>query len=246
MRSSHDLKADAVARALAEDIVAKRLGAGVLLPAEARLSERLGVSRSVVREGIRSLAATGLVATRHGVGSLVNDSSLWNIFDPLVLEAHVATGCLPSLVGELVELRRLVEVSAAGLAAERVSDIERQELHQWHQRMQQLIDDPQAMAQADIRFHDVIVAAAKNRFLHAAMEYVRPVLTRARVRTAELGGRSGRRSAQRAHTAILSCIDNCDAEGARTAMREHVRLAEDDIRAAMLAIEPPAGVAMGG
>lgn len=239
-RQGSRLKPDQVAAALAQDVVSRQAPAGSLLPTEAQLVERFGVSRSVVREALRGLAATGLVETRHGVGSIVNDERRWDVFDPQVLEAHVTTGSLPAIVGELVEVRRLVEVEAAALAAERASAAERRTLRHWLDRMEQLMDEPPAMAQADIAFHDIILEAAGNRFLHAVMEYLRPVLTRARVMTSELGGRAGRRRAQTAHAAVLERIEARDPAGAREAMREHVLVSEDDIRNAILRLGPEA------
>lgn len=240
------MKPDAIGRELAEDIVAKRVPPGSLLPTEAQLSERFGAGRGAVREAIRSLAAAGLVETRHGVGSLVNDGARWNVFDPVVLRAHVTTGNLPALTNELIELRRVVEVEAAGLAAERIDAAGVRALRTWHDRVAHVLDLPESMAEADIAFHGVILEVAANRFLHAAIEYVRPVLSDARRMTAELGGPEGRRTAHAAHALILRSIEAGDAERARAEMRDHIRASEGDIRAAMLQLGPRAATVESG
>lgn len=233
-----DSKALRIAKSIIGDVVIGDVPPGNLLQTESQLSTRFSVSRGVVREAMRIVAGTQLIETKHGVGSIVNSADRWNIFDPLVLDSHVETRSLPRIVDELIEVRRLVEVESAGLAAERVQPRALQTLELWHQRMEHVLEDAEAMAAADIGFHETILSAAGNRFLSTAMGYLKTVLTEARRRTAAQGGSSGRRTAFEAHGQILTAIRDREPDAAREAMRQHVVRAEGEIRVAILRLEP--------
>jgi DNA-binding FadR family transcriptional regulator len=104
------------------EIVSGRLAPGDALPREVAVAERFGISRGVARECLRALEERGLVTVRHGSATTVNARADWDLFDELVLVAALQGPCAPRLLGEYLECRRIVEVQAAGLAAERASD----------------------------------------------------------------------------------------------------------------------------
>jgi DNA-binding FadR family transcriptional regulator len=106
---------------IGEAIVAGRYTAGMSMPPEPVLCEELGVSRTVVREAVKSLIAKGLVTTGPKVGTRVLTEEHWNWFDPDVIAWKAKAGITPEFLRDLLELRRLVEPAAVRMAAERAT-----------------------------------------------------------------------------------------------------------------------------
>jgi DNA-binding FadR family transcriptional regulator len=97
---------------LGEAVVAGRYAIGASIPAEPILGEELGVSRTVVREAIKSLAAKGLIVTGPKVGTRVLPKDKWNWFDPDVITWQARAGLTPEFLRDLQDLRRVVEPAA--------------------------------------------------------------------------------------------------------------------------------------
>ena len=106
---------------LGEAIVSGRYPAGATIPPEPLLGAELGVSRTVIREAVKSLVGKGLVSTGPKVGTRVLSSEHWNWFDPDVVTWQSRTGLTREFLRELQELRRVVEPAAVRLAAERAT-----------------------------------------------------------------------------------------------------------------------------
>jgi len=106
---------------LGEDIVSGRYAVGAALPPEPMLCETLGVSRTVIREAVKSLAAKGLLVTGPKLGTRVLPEEHWNWFDPDVVAWQSSAGLSREFLRDLQELRRLVEPAAVRLAAERAT-----------------------------------------------------------------------------------------------------------------------------
>ena len=115
---------------LGEAIVAGRYGAGNSIPPEPLLCEELGVSRTVVREAVKSLVAKGLVSTGPKVGTRVLTSDQWNWFDPDVMAWQAEAGLSPEFVRDLQDLRLIVEPAAIRLAAQRATPQDIDEIEQ--------------------------------------------------------------------------------------------------------------------
>src|ERR671938_942803 len=109
-------------RVLIADIVGGRLAEGDPLPRETSLATQFGVSRGVARECIRGLEERGLVRVKHGRGATVTPDDRWNVFDPEVLGALLDGHQGADILGEYLQCRRILEVEAAGLAAERATE----------------------------------------------------------------------------------------------------------------------------
>ena len=109
-------------RVLIADIVGGTLPAGAALPREADLASGFGVSRGVARECIRGLEERGLVTVKHGRGATVSEADRWDVFDPEVLGALLDCEQGADILGEYLECRRILEIEAAGLAAERATE----------------------------------------------------------------------------------------------------------------------------
>lgn len=230
------VKADVLVADMAQRIVDGQLAPSSLLASENELSQQYSMSRPHVRQALQRLAAAGLIETRHGLGSCVNPKRAWNLFDPMLLHAFVQSGNLAAIATELVELRRMVEVECCRLAAGNIRRDELHDLEMWLTRMEAALDNSEVMAQADVRFHDVIIAASRNRFLQGIMSYLAELLTQVRTLTMQTGGLTGRRRAQTHHQMIYDVLVAGDANAAEDAMRAHMKQLEEDMTQALLVI----------
>ncbi|MGF6348081.1 FadR/GntR family transcriptional regulator [Variovorax sp. W2I14] len=150
---------------LGEAIVAGRYAIGASIPSEPVLGEELGVSRTVVREAIKSLAAKGLIVTGPKVGTRVLPQDKWNWFDPDVITWQSRAGLTPEFLRDLQDLRRVVEPAAVRLAAERAEEQDIEEIERAYAGMKEAIENGGDYVTFDLRFHNGLLAAARNRML---------------------------------------------------------------------------------
>jgi GntR family transcriptional repressor for pyruvate dehydrogenase complex len=218
-------------RVLIGDIASGRYGEGELLPRESDIAARFEVSRGVARECIRGLEERGLVSVRHGHGAIVMSEHAWDRFDPDVLAALLGGPRAAEVLGEYLECRRILEVEAAGLAAERAAGEALERISQAFDRMQLTAegarDNPageQLYHDADVAFHRAVVRAAGNPVLgrmtepiHRALAATFGALARPRMRF-ERGLPE--------HERVLDAIRAGDPDEAREAMRAHLLTVE--------------------
>ena len=157
-------------------ILSGELAPGAMLPREAELVQELKISRTAVREAIKVLAAKGLIESRQKLGMRVRPERAWNLLDPDVLAWQAASGPSPELIGQLVELRRMIEPTTARLAAMRRSAEELAALEEALIGMHAAIDDPLAYYHADLAFHRAVFAASGNPFVDRLGAIVSAVL----------------------------------------------------------------------
>ena len=150
---------------LGERIVAGVYGPGGAVPPEPALCEEFGVSRTVVREAIKSLVAKGLLSTGPKVGTRVLATEQWNWFDPDVVAWHSRSGLSREFLRDLQELRRLMEPAAARLAAERATAPQLAALSDACAGMQDAVDHGGDYVQHDLAFHQGLLRASGNRLL---------------------------------------------------------------------------------
>jgi DNA-binding FadR family transcriptional regulator len=200
------------------------------LPPEGRLAELFDVSRLTVREAVKALRGKGLVRVEQGRGTFVNRPALWSPLDPDLLMARAKTAEGPQeLATKLTEARRLVEVGVAVLAAQRRSKGDIADLKRALDRMRRASDrdDVDGFTEADLDFHNVIMAAAGNPFLTALFEPLIDLLFE--VRRAASGEPAGREKAIVAHGRILDAIRDGSPTAAREAMGVHMAETADRI-----------------
>lgn len=150
---------------LGEAIVAGRYVAGMSIPPEPLLCEELGVSRTVVREAVKSLIAKGLLTTGPKVGTKVLAEGEWNWFDPDVIAWQSKAGLTPEFLRDLQELRRVMEPAAVRMAAERITDPEIAEIEAAFAGMKRAVENGGDYVTYDLRFHQGLLRAAKNRMV---------------------------------------------------------------------------------
>ena len=150
---------------LGEAIVTGRYPVGGSLSPEPMLCEELGVSRTVVREAVKSLIAKGLLVTGPKVGTRVLAEEQWNWFDPDVVAWQSRAGLSREFLRDLQELRRLVEPAAVRLAAERATAQDIAEIEAAYAGMKRAIDDGGDYVSSDLRFHQGLLRACHNRMV---------------------------------------------------------------------------------
>ena len=214
---------DKVAEQLTEAIVSRRLKVGDRLPSERDLGETFKVSRTVVREAIRSLAAKGLVRVTSGRGVEVNDYGAEDVAASMRLLVRGHEGID---YGKVNEVRTAVEVQVAGLAALRAApeDID---------RLRQLCDDHQrslekgeldVAGELDFQFHRELTRCSGNELLLAMLDSIAEVLRE--VRNQSMAEPHVGADGLQAHRRILKCVIAQNASEARNAMADHLAEAE--------------------
>ncbi len=150
---------------LGEAIVAGRWLPGTGVPAEPLLCDELGVSRTVVREAVKSLVAKGLLSTGPKVGTRVLPEDNWNWFDPDVVAWKSRIGLTHEFLRDLQELRRVVEPAAVRLAAERATAADIAVIESAYAGMKSAIEEGGDYVSNDLRFHQGLLRACHNRMV---------------------------------------------------------------------------------
>ncbi|MDI1274307.1 FadR/GntR family transcriptional regulator [Polaromonas sp.] len=150
---------------LGEAIVAGRYAVGASIPPEPVLCQELGVSRTVVREAVKSLIAKGLMTTGPKVGTRVLPPDHWNWFDPDVIIWQSKAGLTPEFLRDLQDLRRVVEPAAMRLAAERATAQDIAEVEAAYAGMKHAVEAGGDYVTHDLRFHQGLLRASRNRML---------------------------------------------------------------------------------
>lgn len=150
---------------LGEAIIAGRYAPGASIPPEPVLGEALGVSRTVVREAVKSLVAKGLLSTGPKVGTRVLPEDQWNWFDPDVISWQAKAGLTPEFLRDLQDLRRIVEPAAVRLAAERATAEDIAAIEAAYEGMARAVREGGDYVTHDLRFHQGLLHACRNRLL---------------------------------------------------------------------------------
>src|SRR3954468_15391954 len=156
-----------VTRTLGTEILGGVYEPGANLPAEAELLARFQISRTVLREALKTLAAKGLIASKTRVGTRVLNPSHWNFFDPDILAWKVSLGLDAAFRTNLTEIRQAIEPLAAALAALRRTEPQLAELRKYVNAMGSPDHTRQSFAEADLRFHLAIGGASGNPLIRS-------------------------------------------------------------------------------
>jgi GntR family galactonate operon transcriptional repressor len=151
-----------VAQKLAVAIITGQVKAGELLPNADDLRSEISVSRTAYREAVKVLTAKGLVEARPKSGTRAAPRSSWNLLDPDVLSWHFEADPNEKFIRDLFELRRLVEPSAARLAAQRRSAGDIAAIEAAYKGMQGSAPYDDATIRADLAFHEAVLTASQN------------------------------------------------------------------------------------
>ena len=198
-------------------IVRGELRPGDRLPAERRLAEQFGVSRTAVREAIKSLAERGLVDILVGRGTFVTSPTHEHVVESLTLLLRVED----STIEDLQAARALVEVPIAGLAAQHRTDEDLAVLRLRLQEMEASLDDVEAFVEADTAFHVGLSRATGNAALVLLTQALTALIQQERVFMLDFHEEE-LLAAIDSHRQLLVAVEAGDAEATRTAMQEHL------------------------
>ena len=191
---------------------------GSILPSDTELLARFSVSRTVLREALKTLAAKGMIEARARIGTRVLPRERWNLFDSDVLSWHFETGPDLELLRSLAEIRIGVEVESAALAATRRSDEQAEALLACSNRMGEA-KSAEDFARTDLQFHRTVAEASGNPFMASISALVELALTAAFTISSPVEDESAMHATVRAHTRIAQAIKAGDPEEARLAMK---------------------------
>ena len=226
-----------IVQALEADIRQGQLPTGQKLPTESALMSRFEVSRTVVREAISRLQASGLVETRHGVGTFVLVPRPGEGAAFRVAEQDMAT--LTDVLS-LLELRISLESESAALAAQRRQSTHLQAMGKALQDFEHAIRHSSDAVPSDFEFHMEVARATGNRYFADLMSYLGTmVIPRTRLRTSGNSEPERQLYLQRVHLEhqrIYDAIASQDAESARAAMRLHLSNSRERLRRAQQAL----------
>lgn len=204
-------------------ITAGTWAAGMALLPEAELAQQFGVSRTVVRECVRVLASRGMLNVRQGRGTFVTPPTAWNVTEPLALLVRADRSSLL----RWLEVRTILEVESAALAARRATDDDRTALEAALRRLESGAADMDASMEADIALHLTIARATGNpalaRLLEPMVQPMRDYLQETALLHAAVA------AAALEHRAIVRHVLAGDVEGARGAMEGHLARVADEI-----------------
>lgn len=205
------------ARALRERIVSGEIAIGSVLPSETAMAELLNVNRSTVREAIRALEETGVVARRAGGKKLFVTAP-----EPHAMSDRMSAAMVlhQVTIGELWEVMLSLEPSAAALAARNATDAQIAALDETLAAASVRLDHRRTVLEHDVAFHDLIVEASGNRVLRLARMPLGSLFFPAFERIFERLN-AGRRM-MTAHRAVVDAIAARDAETAEEWMRKHI------------------------
>lgn len=214
-----------ISRALLTRILRGEIPSGNALPSEDELASQFDVSRPVVREAVKELAVLGVVESRQGRSTRVTPEDEWNPFAPELLSARSEVGATDAFLLELLELRRLIETGAAALAASRATPEDIRRMRAAFEQMEHLTDFDR-FTDADVAFHQAMLASTGNHLLARLIEMIGPALRFGRRISLERRP-DGPDHSQRGHRRVLEAIEAHDPDAAREAMREHLSWTAD-------------------
>jgi GntR family transcriptional repressor for pyruvate dehydrogenase complex len=200
---------------------------GSRLPPENQLAAQMGLSRSGVREAVKVLASARVLDVRRGDGTYVTSLAPRLLLEGVGFAVELLQG---DTLLEVMEVRRLLEPEASGLAALRISDEQLDQLADLLQQMQDKAGDAEALMQADIAFHRLVIASTGNETLTSLLDGLSGRTVRARVWRGIVEGNVTRATIDE-HRAIYTSLRMRDPSLASAAALMHVNTSETWLRA---------------
>lgn len=228
-RTSHAQVVDELGKA----IVAGTYPVGSILPGDAELAQRFRVSRTVLRETMKTLAAKGMVIAKARVGTRVTEQNLWNMFDSEIIAWHFDNGVTEEFLLQLYDIRLAFEPFAAGLVAERATGEDIAHLRELALVMAEPGHTTESLALADLRFHLAIADASHNPFMRTLGSLIEAALV-GMFRISTPPSQNGFSNIADTHMRIVDAIAAGDVAGARKAMDDVIIDGRDHVHEAFL------------
>lgn len=198
-----------------------RLKPGDKLPPERELASALGVSRTSVRDAIRSLQVAGLLEPRQGEGTVIRELSTETLVAPIA-SALLARR---DLLADLLDVRKMIEPAMAGEAARRATPDEVRQMEAILARQAARIEAGGLAIEEDSAFHDMIARASRNQVVLKVVDVLMDLLREGRERSLQVRGRPQR--SLRGHRQILEAIRRRDGDAAERSMLNHLEQIEE-------------------
>jgi GntR family transcriptional repressor for pyruvate dehydrogenase complex len=200
---------------------------GDRLPTEKQFTESLGVSRTCVREAVKSLESLRLISIRPRIGAVLLEPPNGGLFNAERMSAMVSQ----EQVDALFEFRKILEVGLATLAAERAREEDLNAMRQALDEHKAALRTDKISYMADLSFHTAIARAARNRVAMAIYDLILQPLIDQRERTNKVPGSADESLSD--HLKIYRAIEEMNPEKARLAMIAHMKSAERHLRIAV-------------
>lgn len=199
-------------------IITGRFPIGSILPTDAVMMENYGVSRTVLREALRTLEAKGLVEARPKVGTRVSPSSRWNLFDAQVLSWHFEAQLDRRFVESLFDVRQALERRAADLAVRHRTAEQVRLLKYWVHQMDLSADSVEQHALADLEVHRLIAETSRNPLLRSVTGVVELTLALAATSGSLAERHETRLASTLRHEALVAAVEAGDPVQAAAAI----------------------------
>jgi DNA-binding FadR family transcriptional regulator len=208
---------DDIVAILGSEILSGARPPGSRMPAATELYERFGVSRMLLREVTKTLAAKGMIAAKSRVGTTVLPPEYWSWFDPDLLSWRIQLGLDADFFDHLAEMRRGVEPAAAALAARRRSSAHIAEMRDALTGMAEAGPDRRKFADADLKFHIAVASASGNPLIRSFANVVETALAASLSLSAPIRHSEMEKIVAR-HAAIADAIEAGNSDAAQRAM----------------------------
>lgn len=214
VRNSHGQVVEGIGSA----IVSGKYPQGSILPRDEELAGQFGVSRTVLREAMKTLSAKGMIVARTRVGTRVCDRLQWNLFDAEVLVWHLNAYPDMGFLDQLFEMRLTMEPAAAAMTATRATPEEITALYTHVTEMSSAGND-KAFAMADLALHRAITKASGNVFMHSVGTLIEAALLTIFRLSSPASEPLIQQDVAETHLRIVEAIARRDPDGAEQAMR---------------------------
>lgn len=206
-----------IVHAIGEEICSGRLVSGVKLQSDVELIERFEVSRTAIREALKVLASKGLIESRQRAGTFVRPREDWDLLDLDVLSWLTPENLGDGFIGDLMEMREIIEPAAARIAADRANELDIHRIGKAYERMTVSTNDFESFYIADRDFHLAVLAACHNEFVDRMSGVIGAILALTFRLQSDLD--HDVTPGLPAHQEILEKIEARDKRGAERAMR---------------------------
>lgn len=214
IRSTHDL----ISKEIAKRILSGMYASGDSLPNENDLIDEFRVSRTALRESLKTLAAKGLVIAKTKIGTKVLPASFWNYFDPNVLSWRLELGVDSEFLTKLYEVRQALEPAAAAMAATRRTPENLERMESCLDRMDKYHATRQTYAEPDLQFHQEILMASHNPFIQSFSSIIEASILCAFEVSAPIDSPERQAQSIQRHRSILEAIRDRQPAAASDAM----------------------------
>ena len=212
-----------------ERILSGELKSGDQLPPERELVKQFGVSRTAVREAIKTLSQKGLIAVYPGRGTFVIDSTTSAVRHSINMLFKIGG---KDGITDLVEVREIMEPEIAALAACRATEKQINTMQEIVITMENSINEPSTFIEADLDFHLILAQATNNSLIPALIDSLIELLREHRMQAASVEG--GLKRGQPFHRLILEAIRRKDENAAREAMSAHLKQIREEIKVSLI------------